>query len=188
MPNPTTTYSWQLPVEGEDPWATQFYSAVGQVDASLAAVQQLGRLRRRMTVVLSAYPTAPTTYASTTSWSTISYAPFGPLRGAFTVVTSARVRFDFTVNVQRVTSKPAFRVVLNGSRVSSFTFAADSEWLLDAGAGGDEFHAAAWFTRVVSLGAGTYTAELQTRNTVAINPTVIGSSDRILLTVRETAL
>lgn len=191
MPNPTTTYSWQLPIEGEDPWFTRFYSAWGQMDATVHSVRQLAVQRTRQTVVISAYASTTTTLRgialnAPNSWVTVSYGPFGALDGVFTVTASSRVRFELRVCVARPPTGGAFsnfRVVLNGSNVTSYQLSTDSAYLLS---GADGFGTPQLWSSVHSLGAGTYTARVQALPLGAGN-LLVTSMDCVVLTARECA-
>ncbi len=172
MSNPTDRYGISFPAENADPWYAAFADAYQTIDTTVSSVEQLARKLASTTLVISYYQggvpvwTASSTLPNAANSTVLSASPYGRLAGSFTVpcsgcnvllalempmfATGSAVAADITV-------KQFFRVV----DANSVNLTGDSAWTFTHRA------AALWtplrFTAIASLGAGTYTVELQQR-------------------------
>ena len=136
------------------------------------SVEQMARTLGRTTVVFSVYPTAAVTWIASSNFpaaaasTVMSIAPLGRLAGTVTVPFSgAQVRFELQA-VKAATAGAGF--VATGLYAyyrlvdaNSLNITGDSAWAYYQRVGNME--TPLYFTAVASLGAGSYTVELQQR-------------------------
>lgn len=176
MSNPTDRYGLSFPAENVDPWYSGYADFNQQVDTTISSVEQLSRVLNRTTCVISCYLTVGVTWPASSTLpaaansTVLSAAPLGRFTGSITVPASGmNVKFELNMpvtaygNAATFTGTPCniaqyFRLVDAASR----NMTTDSAWHLRHSAVLLEGPPAV-FLAVTSLGAGTYTVELQQR-------------------------
>lgn len=169
MADPSPTYGWQLPTQGQDPWITPVNSIFQAVDEAVGSIQQEAHAPFLTTVVSFIAEEAgyilPNCDDGTTSFQVMSAAPLGVFIGSFTVTRANRlalfdIRLTMVASGFYAASQPArdlaIRLVVNPGSISVPDTSTGFMWRHGHGMFTDAPHWSATVWGITSLGPGNY--------------------------------